>query len=154
MDENMKLGDYILHVFIQESSSLFDDGAGTVDPKIKIEAMDEIKFTSSRTGVPFDSKTYWGEHLFFTKTYDNRLDMEDDYLLIAVHDQSRLFGSTLIGSVRINLIGVYFEKEHAMKNKWVILENRSVDIEKIMGYLKVSISFSQVGEARVILFYL
>ena len=72
----MKVGEYGLHVYIQETSDLTGGEEAEIDPIIKIEGFGLKKTTKVKSNVG-NEDTYWGEHFFFEKIFTERSNLED-----------------------------------------------------------------------------
>ena len=72
----MKLGEYGLHVYIQETRDLADTEDAEIDPIIKLEGF-EIQRTSKVKYNVGNETNYWGDHYFFDRTFQERTVLED-----------------------------------------------------------------------------
>lgn len=144
-----KLGEYNLHIFIEDTSSLKCGLDETTNPKIKILAMEDEKVSTQKENVPFDSMVYWGEHFYFSKKYKVREDLENDLVEIKVFDSSKIFRNSLLGSLKISLTSIYYSKGHNIQHQWYILENREQSMGEAMGYIKLSASLVREGDTQV-----
>jgi len=82
---------------------------------------------------------YWGEHMFFEKSFETTEEFEMEKLKISIMDYKLMRSNALVGSTELDMVSVYFNENHAFEHKWVILANMSKDLEKIMGFLKFSV---------------
>lgn len=144
-----KLGEYFLHLFIEETTSLECGGDETTDPMIKVSVMEEEKSSTQKKQIAFDTKLFWGEHFYFTKKYAVREDLEDDMLEIMVYDTSKLFMKSLIGSLKINLTSIYYETGHKFEHRWFIIQNRNKEVSTPTGFVKLSACLVGEGEDQV-----
>ena len=144
----MKLGEYYLHVFIQDVVSI-DVGQGEAnDVAVQCVAMDKTKTSRHLTDMTIDISAYLGEHMHFVKKYEEREKLESDTLEIKVNKKSTFKLTEEIGAFTINLSSIYYEKNHTIKHKWFLLQNRKESFDKVKGYLKVSINLSFESDKR------
>ena len=69
----LQLGEYFLHVFIEETSSLCPrDDEDTINVVIEVEAFGMKKGTATRKGIGYGTAAFYGEHLFFDKNFKER----------------------------------------------------------------------------------
>lgn len=61
----MKRGDYMIHVFVEQAKNLKVDAEETVDPIVQINCLGERKFTSAQDDINNTGIAYWNEHIFF-----------------------------------------------------------------------------------------
>lgn len=78
---DMELGEYLLHIYIMETTGLaITDLSGDADVsgvKITVKAFDDTKYSEIKKEVTSTSHTFWGEHFFFNKKFDNRYELEN-----------------------------------------------------------------------------
>jgi len=61
----MKRGDYMIHVFVEQAKNLKVDAEETVDPIVQINCLGERKFTTAQDDINNTGIAYWNEHIFF-----------------------------------------------------------------------------------------
>jgi hypothetical protein len=78
---DMELGEYLLHIYIMETTGLaITDLQGNSDVsgvKITVKAFDDTKYSEVKKDVTRSSHTFWGEHFFFNKKFENRYELEN-----------------------------------------------------------------------------
>ena len=89
---------------------------------------------------------FWGEHMFFDKTFDSSEEFEAEKLKISVMDYNMVGFNSVVGATELDLVSIYFSKDHAIEHRWVILNNMSKDFERIMGFLKFSVQVYAKGD--------
>ena len=140
----IKEGDYMIHLFIQETRYLRMDKADTVDPIIRIECFGKTKWTSVKDDIGSNATVVWNEHAFFEPTGLTPGDVQNEKLRIKVLDQ-RMLKDQLIGVYEMDISYIYFKEEHAILNQWVGLSNPSAENFNVLsGHLKMSVSV--IGE--------
>lgn len=144
----MELGEYFLHVFVEDTISLYSESGDHTNPVITVVAMGKTQSSHPKKDISTLTSTFWGDHFYFNKRYDNRDVLEDEILEIKVFDHSKVLRNSLIGQIEINLSSIYFEQDHTVRNKWYILQNKKKNYQQVMGYLKVSINLAALGEKR------
>lgn len=146
--DELKRGEYFLHVFIEDATALDitkDDAAEVV---IKLTAFGETKYTRSSTNVTNDSSIYLGEHFFFVSIFDNRDALENETMTITVI-RKRTLNSEEVGSMDINVSSVYFEQDHTIRHRWFILQNKKKNFQAVKGYLKMSMNLLTDTDPKV-----
>lgn len=144
-----KLGEYFLHVFIEETTSIECGEGNTSDPKIKIIAMEDEKSSTQKKQIGFDTRLFWGEHFYFTKKYNVRADLEDDIIELKVYNTANLLTKSLLGTLKINLTSIYYEKDQKFEHRWFLIQNRDKALTTPTGYIKLSASLTGEGDKQV-----
>lgn len=148
-ETNLAIGEYFLHILIEETAALQVDSGYNTSPTITVKSMGRSQQTrDAKENVSPLSSVFWGDHFYFSKKYDRREDIESDLLIVQVFDHSKLFKDSMIGQVELNLSTIYFEPDHTMKNKWFILQHKQRDYQKIMGYIKLSVNLAFIKDDR------
>ena len=146
----LQLGEYFLHVFVEETSSLCPkDDEDTINVLIEVQAFGVKKSTATRKGIGFGTAAFYGEHLFFDKNFKERSILDSQMLIVTVYDVGVL--KRKIGSVEISIPSIYYEPEHTVRHRWHMLANIDEDFQKIMGYIKLSFNFVRSEEKRSLL---
>ena len=145
----MKKGDYMIHVFIQQSRALKIPDQETVDPIIKVKCLGKYQFTKEKDDIGVNNTVSWNEHIFFEPKDLSQAEIEDGKIEIKVQDK-RLFKDALIGIYSFDIPEIYFAEKHAIFHQWVALSNpSSAKFTEITGYLKISISVITSGDEQV-----
>lgn len=145
--QEMKLGEYFLHVFVEESSQLAVSEGKAENIAVRLTAFGETKYSKVRENITSDSEVYYGDHHFFVKIFDDREILENENLEITVLRKGLI--SKEIGSATLNISAIYFEENHTIKHKWFVLQDKSGNFQKAQGYLKVSINLSADADDKV-----
>ena len=137
---SLKIGDYELHVYIQETRGLVHptDNSSLVDPIIKLTSFSKTQTTKTK----YDrgpSMIYWGEHIFFNKKIEENEELQSEKLKIEVLDYNLIGSNALIGSHEIDLMRIYFSEEHCLKHQWVALSNYDKKFNEIKGICKIKV---------------
>ena len=140
----IKGGDYMIHLFIQETRYLRMDKADTVDPIMQIECFGKTKWTSVKDDIGSNATVVWNEHAFFEPTGLTASDVQNEKLRIQVLNR-RMLKDQLIGVYEMDISYIYFKDKHAILNQWVGLSNPSAkNFNVLSGHLKMSVSV--IGE--------
>lgn len=146
--QEMKLGEYFLHVYVEESTQLNIANEKAENIAIKITALGESKYTKVREDITADTDVFYGDHFFFIKIFDDRELLESESLEITVLSKGTLSLNKEIGSVSLNLSAIYFEQNHTLRHKWFVLQNKNQDFQQAQGYLKLSVNLSADSDER------
>lgn len=140
----MKLGEYFLHVYVEESRQLAIGDSRADDVRVKLTGFGEAKYSKVKKDITSDTEVFYGEHFFFVKKFDDRELLENETLEVNVLKTGMTSLSySEIGTVSLNLSAIYFEENHTLRHKWFVLQNRSSDkFHEVQGYLKLSINLS------------
>lgn len=147
----LKSGDYQIHFYLEEARALLPKNAdNTVDPIVNITVFGKKKYTKKLNDIGSTSGIYWGEHFFWTAKHKEKEEIENERILIEVKDHRYVISDSLIGSYEMDLTYVYFQKQHALIHKWIVLANsRSKEFQSVRGYLKFGVSVLSVGDEQV-----
>lgn len=145
--QEMKLGEYFLHVFVEEVCSLDVGEEEAASVAVEVTAFGHTKITEKKEGITNDSKVYFGDHLFFVNTFMDRDQLEDSSLSLTVFKKG-VFSSQAIGSLILNVSAIYFETNHTLSHRWFVLQNKSENFEKPMGFLKISVNLASDGDEK------
>lgn len=145
---------FSLHILIEQTAGLNGTDGETMDPKIKINALGETKYTTVKKGVAPSTSLIWNEHYFFSKSVQSLSQLDDEFVEICVVDSSKTFRSTSVGSFTLNMAAIYHAEGRKISHTWNVLQNRGSqkDYDKAQGYLKFSASLSKDDEPKVSLF--
>lgn len=146
--EELKLGEYFLHVFVEETASLDVGEQKDAEVAVKLEAFGKSKLTKSLKNITSDSQAYFGEHYFFDKIFHVRDQLESQDLVVSIVAKG-LLSNKLLGSIAMNISAIYFEPDRTIRHKWFILQDRTGDFQKVKGYVKMSISLSADKDPKV-----
>ena len=127
-DVEIDLGEYFLHVYLQYSQGL--KLSDISDVKVHIKALGESQYSNVQEKVVKSSKTFWGEHFFFSKKFDSRSELNNSFIEIIFYKHSKLpFANYMnlqesnIGAFSCSLLRIYAQKDHTILNQWNILTN-------------------------------
>jgi hypothetical protein len=70
---------------------------GSIDVKVGITAFGNTEYTKVKKKIGVE-ETFWGEHFYFTKIFENSEMAENERVIIAVYDYNRILANTLVGS--------------------------------------------------------
>lgn len=115
-----------------------------MDVILRVSLFGESKETFQKNNVSRSSEIFYGDHLHFESEVKIKEMLQKEYLLIEAIDTGVF--SSLVGSTRIPLAPIYFEKDHCIKHRWMILFNNDVDISKPAGFVKASISLTKEND--------
>lgn len=146
----LQLGEYFLHIFVEETSSLAaQDDEDTVDVVIEVEAFDKKKHTETRKGIGYGTAAFYGEHFFFDQEFKTRSVLDSQILRVTVFDAG-IFRRK-VGSIDISIPSIYYEENHTINHRWFMLSNLQENYQQIMGYIKLSLNLVQSNQKRSIL---
>lgn len=118
----MKRGDYMIHVMIEQAKNLKVDAEDTVDPIIEVACMGNKKFTTAQDDINNTGIAVWNEHIFFEPKNQNVEDLAQAKIEIKLMDKG-FFKDALIGYYEFDLSYLYKQKDHALLHKWIIMSN-------------------------------
>lgn len=145
----MKLGEYFLHVYLEEASQLAIPEGKRTNVGLRLKAFGEVKYSDERENLTGDSEVFLGDHHFFVKIFESREELENEELEVTVISKG-LLTSSEIGSVSLNLSSIYFEDCHTVKHRWFVLQHKAADdFQEAKGYVKLSVSMSADDDEKV-----
>ena len=145
----MKRGDYMIHVYVEQAKNLKIDGDSTVDPIVEVVCMGERKYTTAQNDINNSAVAIWNEHLFYEPKNTEVEDLENAKIEIKLMDKG-FFKDALIGYYEFDLSYIYQMKDHAMMHKWIIMSNpESEDYGEVTGQLKLSVTICGEGDEQV-----
>jgi hypothetical protein len=95
-----------MKVLIEATSGLSLVEDGSIDVKVAITAFNRTEYTIVKNKIGVE-ETFWGEHFYFTKIFDNSEMAENERVIIEVYDYNRLLANTLVGSYEIDIQRIY-----------------------------------------------
>lgn len=143
---------YNLHVMIEQTSGLnFADGE-TLDPKVKLIAFEQTKYSTVKTEVAAATSVVWNEHFFFSKSLESTTQLDDEFLEVSVLDTSKTLRSAVVGSITMNLAAIYLSEQRKIVHTWSVLQNRDGkgSLSQAQGYIKFSVAMAKDSENRVV----
>lgn len=147
---DLELGEYFLHIYIQETNSL--QLADVADLMVKVKAFNQEKVSKIIKEQGPGSKTFWGIHFFFDQKFQEREDLENSNFEIELLDHNSILRNEIIGKTQGQVHSVYKQKGHLHVNKWAILVNTD-KINQVnsgfAGFLKYSVTFLKSNEPRI-----
>ena len=146
---DMKIGEYFLHILIEETMSLYSQSEGSINPKVTVRGLGRSMDTQPKKDIQYSTNCFWGDHFYFSRNFTGRDELEAETVVVSVFDHSKILKDSLVGSVEMNLSSIYFMPKHAIHNKWFILQNKAKDHQQIYGYIKLSMNLSSISDERV-----
>lgn len=83
----MKRGDYMIHVMIEQAKNLLVDAEDTVDPIVEVKCMNARKFTTAQEAINNTGIAVWNEHIFFEPKNQEVEDLEKAKVEIKLMDK-------------------------------------------------------------------
>lgn len=153
MARELQLGEYTLHLFVQDVAALDVGSGNTVEVGLQFNAFGKYSDARSYPNINVDSELYIGEHFFAVKSFTDREVLENEELEVAVLKKgifNKLTGNTL-GAIKINICQIYFEKDRTIHHRWFILQNRDdpSQFQKVKGYVKLSLTLSHSQDPKI-----
>lgn len=102
----MKRGDYMIHILVEQAKNLKVDAEDTVDPIVEIKVLNQKKFTTAQDDINNTGIAVWNEHLFFEPKNQEVEDLERGKIEIKLMDKG-FFKDALIGYYEFDLSYVY-----------------------------------------------
>jgi hypothetical protein len=145
-DTDLELGEYLLHVYIQETRGLKINEP--IDGIIKMEAFSKEKYTNVKEEITPGTSTFWGQHIFADFNFKTRNELENSYFKLSVYDHNTLVKNSLIGETSMSCLRVHSAKDSTMKSRWAVLTNSKKELCTSMGFIKYSVNFVRAGQKR------
>ena len=145
-ETDLELGEYLLHVYIQETRGLKINDP--IDGIIKLTAFSKDKYTSVKNEITPGLSTFWGQHIFADFNFTTRSELENAFFKISIYDYNVIAKNSLIGETSMSCLRVHSAKESTMKNKWAVLTNSKKELCSVMGFIKFSVNFVRAGQKR------
>lgn len=148
----LPLGEYTLHIFVQDLGALDVGSDKSVDIGVEINGFGKYSDAKIYQNITTDSELYIGEHFFAVKSYTVREELESEEFEVRILKRGlldRIAGSTL-GVVKMNVCQIYFEKDRMIQHKWFVLQNRDDPklFQKVQGYVKLSMTLSHSKDPK------
>lgn len=102
----MKRGDYMIHVYVEQAKNLKIEGDSTVDPIVEVVCMGERKYTTAQNDINNSAVAIWNEHLFYEPKNKEVEDLENAKVEIKLMDKG-FFKDALIGYYEFDLSYIY-----------------------------------------------
>lgn len=149
--EKLKKGGYAIHIYLEAGRGLLSiSDKNNVDPIVSIKVFGKTKCTKALKQITSGTLVTWGDHFYFDKEITAPAELERERLTIEVRDQRFLLKNSLIGVYEMDLVYIYYQENHTVMNKWVVLSNpESEDFSTVRGYLKISASVLNEGDKPV-----
>jgi len=146
---NMKRGDYMIHLMVEQAKELKIAEGKSIDPIVEIRILGERKFTTALKGINNLTVANWSEHVFFEKK-----NVEEEQLAMAKVEIKLLdkgfIKDALIGFYEFDLTYIYQQEGHSLMHKWIIMSNpEGADFSEVTGYLKISMAITGVGDNQL-----
>jgi hypothetical protein len=143
---NMKRGDYMIHLMVEQAKELKIAEGKSIDPIVEIKILGERKFTTALKGINNLTVADWSEHVFYEKK-----NVEEEQLAMAKVEIKLLdkgfFKDALIGYYEFDLTYIYQQENHSLMHKWIIMSNpEGEDFGEVTGYLKISMTITGDGD--------
>jgi hypothetical protein len=142
-----KAGEYVLHLFIIETSKLLSDQ--DLNAFIEVKACDQVKRTRIIPGLGMSSKTRWNENFYFTKTFNNLEELENEFVVLTMFNHKKVLSNVKIGSVKRYLFNTVSNLNEMVINQWDIFTDSEKDFGVAKGFIRYSMSFSIAEKERV-----
>ena len=147
--KELTTGVYQCHILIKETTGLLQENK--INGIIKVTIFNSEKKTKKIYGITPNSKTHWGENLFFQKEFKSLSEIQNSFYTIQLINNSLLIRNQLVGQFSESLSKIFFQKNRVIHNKWAILTNPLISITEPIGYIKYSINFIKKGEKKIFL---
>lgn len=99
--------------------------------------------TKKNTGT---AMTYWGEHMYFIKKFQNQVEMETQKLKLEIFDDKTIGSDALIGDFELDVMNIYQAEKHCYFHKWLALSNFEKGLSEIKGYIMISANVVTAGD--------
>lgn len=96
-------------------------------------------------------QTYWGEHFFFNKKIEDEQYLFSNKLKIELVNFSKIGKDSILGEINVDLISIYREPYHSILHMWGGFSNYKNNVEKVIGFVKFSVSLLGKKDEPVIL---
>ena len=149
--DKLKKGGYSVHVYLQAGRGLLSVGdKNNVDPVVLFRVFGKSKCTKAQKKITTGTLVSWDDHIYFEKEITSPVELERERLVIEVRDEKLFLKDSLIGVYEIDLTFIYYQENHCILNKWVVLSNpESEDFSTVRGYLRISASVLHEGDKPV-----
>ena len=149
--DKLKKGSYVVHIYLEVGRGLLSiNDKNNVDPIVAIKVFGKTKCTKALKQITSGTLVTWDDHFYFDKEFSTATEIEKERLTIEVRDQRFLLRDSLIGVYEMDLVYIYYQENHAVMNKWVVLSNpESEEYSIVRGYLRISASVLHEGDKPV-----
>lgn len=144
--ESAKAGEYLLHLFIIETSKI--NVNTDLNAFISIKALGETKKTRIWKGLGPSSITRWNEHFFFTKRFLSLEDLRDESIEITLMNGNILTKDSRIGTIKRYLFSLIDSNNKFITNQWSIFADPLNDFGVAKGFIRFSLSFTLASEEQ------
>ena len=120
--QEMKEGEYQLHVLVETGKSIFMEGDDTVDPLIKIKWCGKEAQTATKNNVTISTCPKWDEHIFMESGKVSKDEISDSKIEIQIMNYG-FFKSESIGYYSISTSSVYSMKSKVNENQKHVFHN-------------------------------
>jgi hypothetical protein len=103
---NMKRGDYMIHLKIEQAKELKMDSSACIDPIVEIRILGERKYTKALKGINALTVADWSEHIFFEKKNLEEEQLANARVEVKLLDKG-FFKDALIGYYEFDLTYIY-----------------------------------------------
>lgn len=69
-----------------------------MNPILRVKALESVKFSKVKNDVG-SGRTHWGEHFFINRVIEDKVELENQKIIIEVMDKNKLLKDSLIGEV-------------------------------------------------------
>ena len=90
--------------------------------------------------------TYWGQHLYFIKKFENESELETQKLKLEIFDDKMIGSEALIGDFELDIMNIYHSENHLISHKWLALSNFEKGLSEIKGYVMISANVITSGD--------
>ena len=147
--EQMKRGDYMIHVMIEQAKNLKVPDGDVIDPIVEVSCLGERKFTKALDDINNTGIAIWNEHIFFEPKNVDEARLEKGTIELKLMDKG-FFKDALIGFYQFDLSYIYLKDQHALQHKWIVMSNpESEDFGEVTGFLKISVTIAGSGDEQV-----
>lgn len=102
----MKRGDYMIHVYVEQAKNLKVPPEDTVDPIVQVFCLDERKYTTAQDDINNTGVAIWNEHIFFEPKNKETPELEQGKIIIKMLDKG-FYKDALIGYYEFDLAYIY-----------------------------------------------
>ena len=143
---DLELGEYLLHVYVQESQGLRLDAP--IKGLLSLDAFGQNHISKVHDNILPQAKSYWGEHFFVNHTFSSRSELENASFVLSVLDHNVVFKNSKIGSMAMSCTKIISSENSTIFNQWSILTNSEKEVFSPMGFIKFSVNFVRAGNPR------
>lgn len=155
-DPPILLGSYTVHIYITQTTRVIIP-QGDFDGILRVESLDETKWSRVRPSITGNDSTFWHESFFFEKVFESKnellrakfdISIRNHRLSARIFNEKGFLKSNLIGGTSGTLFAINQSKTHALVNNWGVLTNPAEDPTKIFGFALYSISFTHHSQRK------